>query len=167
MVLPIKKFPDKVLRAPTQKVVFPLSEEMKELTLDMMDTVKAADGIGLAAPQVGKSVKLVVINLEKSGLELFPLYNPKILKRGFKKIEIEEGCLSLPGIFGMVKRPKKIKVEAQNMKGEKVVFEDDGWVSRVVQHEVDHIDNVLIIDLIKKYTQGEDLVKAWKKQKLF
>ncbi|MCL5774966.1 MAG: peptide deformylase [Patescibacteria group bacterium] len=167
MVLPIKKFPDKVLRAPTQKVAFPLSEEMKKLTLDMIDTVKAADGIGLAAPQVGKSVKLVVINLEKSGLELFPLYNPKILKRGFKKVEIEEGCLSLPGIFGMVKRPKKIKVEAQNMKGEKVVFEDDGWVSRVVQHEVDHIDNVLIIDLIKKYTQGEDLVKAWKKQKLF
>ena len=167
MVLPIKKFPDKVLRAPTHRVVFPLSQEMKKLTLDMIDTVKAADGIGLAAPQVGKPVKLVVINLEKSGLELFPLYNPRILKKGFKKVEIEEGCLSLPGVFGMVKRPKKIKVEAQNMKGEKVVFEDDGWVSRVVQHEVDHIDNVLIIDLIKKYTQGEDLVKAWKKQKLF
>ena len=167
MVLPIKKFPDKVLRAPTQKVSFPLSQEMKKLTLDMIDTVKAADGIGLAAPQVGKSVKLVVINLEKSGLELFPLYNPKILKKGFKKVEIEEGCLSLPGIFGIVKRPKKIKVEAQNMKGETVVFEDDGWVSRVVQHEIDHIDNVLIIDLIKKYTQGEDQVKAWKKQKLF
>ena len=166
MILPIKKYPDKVLRTPTQEVSFPLSQEMKKLTLDMMETVKAADGIGLAAPQVGKSVKLVVINLEKSGLELFPLYNPKIIKKGFKKAEIEEGCLSLPGIFGLVKRPKKIRVEAQNMRGEKVTFEDDGWVSRVVQHELDHINATLIIDLIKKYTQGEDIVKNWKKQKL-
>ena len=166
MILPIKKYPDKVLRTPTQEVSFPLSQEMKKLTADMMETVKAADGIGLAAPQVGKSVKLVVINLEKSGLELFPLYNPKIIKKGFKKVEIEEGCLSLPGIFGLVKRPKKIRVEAQNMRGEKVTFEDDGWVSRVVQHELDHINSTLIIDLIKKYTQGEDIVKNWKKQKL-
>ncbi len=166
MILPIKKFPDKVLRAPTQAVVFPLSPEIKKLTADMIDTVKAADGIGLAAPQVGKSVKLVVINLEKSGLELFPLYNPRIVKTGFKKIEIEEGCLSLPGIFGMVKRPKKVSVEAYSASGQKVVFEDDGWVSRVVQHELDHINGTLIIDLVRKYTQGGDVVKAWKKQKL-
>lgn len=132
----------------------------------MIDTVRAADGIGLAAPQVGKSVKLVVINLEKSGLQLFPLYNARVVKKGFKKVEIEEGCLSLPGIFGLVKRPKKITVEAQNMKGEKITFEDDGWVARVVQHELDHVNGRLIIDLIKKYTQGEEIVKSWKKQKL-
>jgi peptide deformylase len=166
MILPIKKYPDKVLRTSTEEVVFPLSQEMKKLTLDMMDTVRAADGIGLAAPQVGKSVKLVIINLEKSGLELFPLYNARVVKKGFKKVDIEEGCLSLPGIFGLVKRPKKITVEAQNMKGEKITFEDDGWVARVVQHELDHINGKLIIDVIKKYTQGEEIVKSWKKQKL-
>ncbi len=133
----------------------------------MADTVRNADGIGLAAPQVGQSVEVVVINLEKSGLPLFPLYNPKILKKSFKKAEIEEGCLSVPGVFGLVKRHKKITVEAQNEKGEKLKFADDGWVARVVQHEIDHINGTLIIDHIKKYSQGGEIVKIWKKRKLF
>lgn len=158
MILPIKKYPDPVLRAKTEPVVFPLSPEIKKLTKDMMDTVQAADGIGLAAPQVGKSVKLIVINLDKSGIPLFALYNPKIKSKGFKKVEIEEGCLSIPGVFGMVKRPKKVTIEAQNHKGEKIKITDDGWVSRVAQHEIDHTNGVLIIDLIKKYTKGEELV---------
>lgn len=166
MILPIIKFPNKVLRAPTQEVVFPLSKEIQKLVKDMADTVRNADGIGLAAPQVGKLFRLAVINLEKNGLNLFPLFNPKILKKSLKKAEIEEGCLSLPGIFGMVKRPKKITIEAQNAKGEKIRFTDDGWVARIVQHEMDHIDGKLIIDLIKKYTKGEEIVKEWKKQKV-
>lgn len=166
MVLPIITYPNNVLRAPTREISFPLSKEIKKLTKDMMDTVREADGIGLAAPQVGMSVKLVVINLEKNGVPLFPLYNPKVVSKGFKKVELEEGCLSLPKVFGMVKRPKKVKIEAQNAKGEKVIFEDDGWVSRVAQHEIDHINGVLIIDLIKKYTQGEEIVKEWRKAKL-
>jgi len=74
--------------------------------------------------------------------------------------------LSIPGVYGLVKRPKKVKIEAQNMNGEKVTFTDDGWISRVAQHEIDHINGVLIIDLVKKYSQGEELVKTWKKQKL-
>jgi peptide deformylase len=71
-----------------------------------------------------------------------------------KKIEIEEGCLSLPGIFGMVKRPKKVTIQAQNLHGEKVEITDEGWISRVAQHEIDHTNGILIIDLIKKYTKG-------------
>ncbi len=159
MILPILTHPNKILRQPTEPVAFPLSPEMQKLTRDMIDTVKKADGIGLAAPQVGRSVKLVIINLEKSGLPLFPLYNPKITSRGFRKMEIEEGCLSIPGVFGMVKRPKKVTIEAQNARGEKISITDEGWISRVAQHEIDHINGVLIIDLIKKYTQGEDLVR--------
>ena len=163
MILPISKFPSKVLRSPTQTVVFPLSNEIKKLTKDMMDTVKNADGIGLAAPQVGKSVKLVIIYLEKSGIPAFPLYNPKILKKSFKKVEIEEGCLSIPGVFGKVKRPQKLTVQAQNADGKIIKFEDDGWVARVVQHEVDHISQTMIIDRIKTYSQGEEVAKRWKK----
>lgn len=162
MILPIKTYPDPVLRKPTEAVVFPLSKEMQKLTKDMIETVRNADGIGLAAPQVGKSVKLIIINLEKSGVPIFALYNPKIKSRGFKKIEIEEGCLSLPGIYGMVRRPKKVVIEAQNHLGETVKISDDGWISRVAQHEIDHTNGVLIIDLIKKYTKGEELVKALK-----
>ena len=166
MVLPIVTYPNDVLRKPTEPVSFPLSKEMEKLTKDMIDTVKKADGIGLAAPQVGKSVKLVIINLEKNGIPLLALYNPVIKSKGIRKVEIEEGCLSIPGVFGMVKRPKKVVIEAQTANGELIKFEDDGWVSRVVQHEIDHINGRLIIDLIKKYTQGEEQVKAWKKTNL-
>ncbi|MDR3642214.1 MAG: peptide deformylase [Candidatus Doudnabacteria bacterium] len=166
MILPIKIFPDDVLRRPTEPVVFPLSKDLQKLTKDMIETVRAADGIGLAAPQVGRSVKLIIVNLEKSGVPLMALYNPKIVGKGFKKTEIEEGCLSIPQVFGMVKRPQKVTIEAQNAEGKIVKFIDEGWVSRVAQHEIDHINGRLIIDLIKKYTQGEDLVKGWRKQKL-
>ena len=166
MVLPIKEFPDKVLRTPTEPVVFPLNKEMQKLTKDMIDTVRQADGIGLAAPQVGKSVKLIIINLEKSGVPLMALYNPKVIGKSFSKTDIEEGCLSIPGVFGMVKRPKKVTIEAQNAEGKVIKFTDDDWIARVTQHEIDHINGRLIIDLIKKYTQGEEIVKAWKKQKL-
>jgi peptide deformylase len=165
MILPIVTYPNKVLREPTDTVVFPLSKEIIKLTKDMIETVKKADGIGLAAPQVGRSVKLVIINLEKSGIPTFALYNPKVISKSFKKMEIEEGCLSLPGVFGMVKRPKKVTIEAQNAEGKTVKFTDDGWVSRVAQHEIDHINGVLIIDLIKKYTKGEEIVKDWEKNK--
>lgn len=158
MILPILTYPNDILRKPTEPVKFPLSKEMKKLTKDMVDTVRRADGIGLAAPQVGKSVKLVIINLEKSGIPLFPLYNAKITKRGWKKTEIEEGCLSIPGVFGMVKRPIKVTIEGQNTEGEKVIITDEGWVSRVAQHEIDHTNGVLIIDLIKKYTKGKELI---------
>jgi peptide deformylase len=165
MILPIVKFPDPVLRKPTEPVTFPLSPAIKKLTKDMIDTVKAADGIGLAAPQVGKSVKLIVINLEKNGVPLLVLYNPKIVSKGLGKTEIEEGCLSIPGVFGMVKRSKKATVRAQNALGETVTFTDTAWVARVAEHEIDHINGKLMIDLIKKYTQGEDIVKQWKKEK--
>lgn len=166
MVLPILTYPNEILRKPTESVSFPLSPEIKKLTKDMIDTVRNADGIGLAAPQVGKSVKLIVINLEKSGIPLMVLYNAKITSRGFKKVDIEEGCLSIPGIYGSVRRPKKVTVEAYNAEGKKIKFIDDGWISRVAQHEIDHTNGILIIDLIKTYTQGEEKVKEWKEKKL-
>lgn len=164
MILPILKFPNKILRTSAQEVVFPLSKEIQKLVKDMADTARNADGIGLAASQVGKPLRLVIVNLEKNGLNLFPLFNPRILKRSLRKTEVEEGCLSLPGIFGMVKRSKKITLEAQNLNGKKITFTDDGWVSRIIQHEVDHINGKLIIDYIKKYTKGEDIVKEWKEK---
>lgn len=132
----------------------------------MIDTVLKADGIGLAAPQVGKSVKLIVINLEKSGIPTFPIFNPKVVSRSLKKVEVEEGCLSIPGVFGNVKRPKKVTIEGQNYMGEKVRISDDGWIARVAQHEIDHINGVLIVDSIKEFTKGEEIVAEWKKKGL-
>src|SRR3989338_7728774 len=144
MVLPILTFPNEALRNPTEPVSFPLTKENKKLTQDMIDTVRSADGIGLAAPQVGKSVKVIIVNLEKNGVPLLELYNPKVVGRGFKKIAIEEGCLSIHGVFGNVKRPKKVTIEAYTAEGKLIKFTDDGWVSRVAQHEIDHINGILI-----------------------
>lgn len=155
MILPILTYPNPILRKPTESVSFPLSKEIKKLTKDMVDTVRHSDGIGLAAPQVGKSVKLIIINLEKSGIPLFPLYNARIKSKSWKKVEIEEGCLSIPGVYGMVKRPKKVTIVGQNENGEKISITDEGWIARVAQHEIDHTEGRLIIDLIKKYTKGE------------
>ena len=166
MVLPILTYPNKVLRQHAEPVAFPLSKEMKELTKNMIDTVRMADGVGLAAPQVGQALKLIIINLEKNNTPPFPLYNARVIKKSFKKIEIEEGCLSLPGVFGLVKRSKTVTIEAQNARGEVVQITDDGWISRIAQHEIDHTEGVLIIDLIKKYSQGQEIVKAWKEKKL-
>ena len=160
MILPILTYPNDILRKPAEAVKFPLSKEIKKLTKDMIDTVRHSDGIGLAAPQVGKSVKLIIVNLEKSGIPLFPLYNAKIKSKGFRKTEIEEGCLSIPGVFGMVKRPLKVTIEAFDQDGKKIKITDEGWISRVAQHEIDHTNGVLIIDLIKKYTKGEELIRS-------
>lgn len=162
MVLPILTFPHPVLRANALPVTFPLNATLRKLTADMFDTVRRADGIGLAAPQVGQSVRLVVINLEKNGVPAFALYNPRIVKRSLRKLTLEEGCLSIPGIFGMVRRPKRVTVEAENAQGETVRFTDDGWIARVAQHEIDHINGKLIVDIITRYTQGDDQVRAWR-----
>ncbi|MBI3231709.1 MAG: peptide deformylase [Candidatus Doudnabacteria bacterium] len=163
MILPILTYPNPILRKPTQPVTFPLSKEAQKLARDMIDTVKNADGIGLAAPQVGKSLKIIVINLDKSGIPPTVLYNARIKKKSWRKTEVEEGCLSIPGVFGMVKRPKKTTVEAEDASGNKIEITDQAWVSRVAQHEIDHTNGVLIIDLIKKYTKGEELAKRFSK----
>ena len=165
MILPILTYPNPILRKPAEPVSFPLSKEIQKLTKDMIDTVRNADGIGLAAPQVGKSVKVIIINLEKNGVPLLALYNPKVASKGFKKSLIEEGCLSIPGVFGLVKRPLKATIQAQDAEGKTIKFTDNGWIARVAQHEIDHINGRLIIDIIKKYTQGEEMVKTWKKEK--
>ena len=164
MILPIVKLPSKVLRAPTSAVTFPLSKQNQRLISDMLDTVKKADGIGLAATQVAKSLNMAIIYLEDAGVPPFVLFNPKIIKASKEQVEIEEGCLSMPGVFGIVSRPKKITVEAQDKDGKKITLTDDDWISRVMQHEIDHLNNVLIIDRFSKITRGKELVSKYEEK---
>ncbi len=159
MNLHIVLYPNKVLRTKTKKVKFPLTNQERKLIKDMLDTVKHADGVGLAAPQVNQSLALIVVNLESMGLKPFVLINPEIIKASKKKNEMDEGCLSIPGVFGFVPRPEEIEFEAQDVDGNKFRAKVDGMLAKVIQHEIDHINGVLIIDRIKKYTQGKELVK--------
>lgn len=159
MFLPISKLPAQVLRNPVEEVVFPLDKKMKRLLMDMLDTVQSAEGIGLAATQVGKSLNLALIFLAHQGKEPFFICNPKIIKTSKEEVAIEEGCLSIPGVYGMVSRPKKITVEYFDLLGEKQTIEDDGWTARVLQHEIDHLNNILICDKFKTITKGGEMLK--------
>lgn len=163
MVLPITKLPSKVLRLPTEKINFPLSKDLRRLILDMVETCKKADGIGLAAPQVSKPLNMALIYLEEAGVPAFVLFNPRIIKKSKETVELEEGCLSMPGVFGMVSRPKKITVEAEDLEGKTMTLTDDDWIARVMQHEIDHLNQTLIIDKFSSITRGHELLKKYQK----
>ncbi len=162
MVLPITKLPAKILRKPTRQVSFPITKDIKRLFNDMLATVKKADGIGLAAPQISRDLNLALIYLADMDIPPFPIINPVITESGKELVEIEEGCLSLPGVFGMVSRPKKITVTFQDYEGKPVTITDDGWLARVIQHEIDHLHGTLIIDKFKSITRGKELLDQYK-----
>ncbi|MBX4191799.1 MAG: peptide deformylase [Candidatus Doudnabacteria bacterium] len=153
-MLKIVTIPNPILTKKTE-LVKKFDQKLLDLVTEMIETCRKANGIGLAAPQIGKSIRLCIINLEHLGMPPFALVNPKITKKSWKKIDLEEGCLSIPGVFGIVKRPKKITVTAYNLDGTRIVIEADGLLSRVIQHEVDHLDGVLFTTKMSKQTSGK------------
>ena len=142
-VLPIITYPNPILEKKTEKITDPKTPEIKELILDMLETMEhAQNAVGLAAPQVGKSVSLCII---KTDGKTHILINPKIKSRSWKKEICEEGCLSFPGQYIPVKRSAKVKVEALNRNGEKIILKGEGLLARAFQHEIDHLNGILYI----------------------
>jgi peptide deformylase len=139
----IRKDGDEVLRKMSRKVE---AVDNRILTLldDMKDTMYHADGVGLAAPQVGILKRITVIDV---GEGLINLINPEIIATEGEYVD-EEGCLSIPGEQGKVLRPEKVKVKALNEKGEEFVLEGEGLLARAICHELDHLDGVLFTDKI-------------------
>jgi peptide deformylase len=154
MILKIVKVPAPILLSKTS-LVKEITPEILKLVKDMIETCRKAKGIGLAAPQVGHSIRLCIINLEHLGLPPFALINPKIIKTSWRKVELEEGCLSIPEVFGIVKRPNKVTVKALNAEGDETKFQADGILARVIQHELDHLDGVLFTSKMIKQTSGQ------------
>ncbi len=132
---------DEVLRKKTREVDV-INDKITTLVRDMAETMYKADGIGLAAPQVGVLKRVVVIDV---GGGLIELINPKIVSESGEQTEIE-GCLSVPDVVGEVKRPARVEVEALNLKGKEIVIEGEGLLARALCHEIDHLDGVLFID---------------------
>ena len=122
------------------------SLEIKELCLSMVKTMLKKDGIGLAAPQVGKSSRIIVVNIKEGQIIML---NPKINRKSLLKEWGEEGCLSVPGVFGEVKRHKKIACEYFDMSAKKIKLKAEGLLARVIQHEIDHLDGILFVDKAK------------------
>ena len=156
--LRIVKYPHPALRAPNQEITKEevSSEELKKLSKGMLKVMYAAEGVGLAAPQVGVNKRLMVYNPtgdSKKWLDETVLVNPKIVEFSeAKDLEIE-GCLSFPDMNGEVVRSKWIKVEAINLNGKKIKKKFTGWEARIFQHEYDHLDGTVYIDRLSEETR--------------
>ena len=149
-ILPIRKYPDPVLRKKAEAVP-KLTKEIKKLVRDMFDTMRKAGGVGLAAPQIGVSKRVVVVDIsdkeEGRSMEPMAFLNPEIISQGGSSIEGEEGCLSFPAdARGVVPRASKITVRAISEQGKEATFQATELLSRVIQHEVDHLNGILFID---------------------
>lgn len=136
---------DSVLRKKS-KHVEKIDEKIIQLLEDMADTMYAADGVGLAAPQVGILKRVVVIDVGEGVIELI---NPEIIEVRGEQLD-EEGCLSVIGESGFVKRPQYVKVKALNRYGKEIILEGTGLLARAFCHEIDHLEGVLFIDKIEK-----------------
>lgn len=161
MILPIRVFGDPALRQSTEPVEHD-SEELQTLIDDMIETMRGASGIGLAAPQVGRSERLFVIDLAPMAEELkeegetVPLQpmvfiNPEIIGETDEECRMEEGCLSIPDVREMVDRPEAVRLRYLDRDFEEREVEAEGFLARVLQHEYDHLEGVLFTDYLSAF----------------
>jgi peptide deformylase len=165
MIYPIVKFPDPILQQPAEPVTV-FDAELRKLVDDMFTSMYDAQGIGLAAPQIGVSKRLTVIDLsfQKKPEDKIVLINPEVVELKGKQVE-EEGCLSLPEIRDRVVRAAEVKVRAQDAEGKSIEVEGTELLARAIQHEVDHLDGILFIFRLSRLKRDLQLRKIRKLQK--
>jgi peptide deformylase len=169
-ILKIAKLGHPVLLKKTNEISNLDSIDLKKIIYDMSETMIDANGIGLAAPQVHLSHRLFIYRNpdieEEEKIKVFVLINPKIENISNETEDDWEGCLSIPGMSGLVRRSKKIKYSAIDLKGEKVSGEVDGLHARVIQHEFDHLNGILYTSRLadkRAFGYSEEIEKFWKK----
>jgi len=145
-VHPIVILPDPRLRAETATITV-FDAELHTLLDDMYETMYAANGIGLAAPQIGISKKIAVIDISRERNEPFCIINPEIIERKGEEL-MEEGCLSVPGVYDKAPRALWVKVKAQDRDGKHIEIEGDGLLAHCLQHEIDHLNGKLYVDYL-------------------
>lgn len=152
-VLPIVKYPNEILEVECEKVTT-FDRKLSKLIKDMYDTMLEADGVGLAAPQVGIAKQIAIVDIgDESGL--IELINPVILERKGEQVG-PEGCLSFPDLFGEVTRNDYVKVRAQNQRGKTYIIEAREFLARAIQHEIDHLHGILFTSKVNRfYEEGE------------
>jgi peptide deformylase len=163
-ILKIHTYPEPVLKV----VATPydtITDKDRQLARDMMETMYSDSGVGLAAPQVGVSKRLIVCAPEQERGQEYIFFNPVIKSKKGKCVGAE-GCLSLPGISGDVERAEEIMFEGMDVNGEKIQKNVSGFFARIIQHEIDHLDGILFVDrvnlsdrqtLLNTYQSGDDL----------
>tara|TARA_B100001769_G_C22062973_1_gene571809 strand:+ start:796 stop:1314 length:519 start_codon:yes stop_codon:yes gene_type:complete len=157
--------PNKFLRQVSKKVDV-VSNVERALMDDMLETMYDANGIGLAAIQVGVPKRIIVIDLEKKENKNMPLFlvNPVIIKKNDKLTTYEEGCLSVPDQFAEIDRPNKCTVEYLDYDGKKKILDADGLLATCIQHEMDHLEGILFIDYLSKLKR-DYIIKKLSKSK--
>ena len=143
MILDITKLGEDILRQVAQPVP-EVNDEIRQLAEDMFETMIAADGVGLACPQIGKSLRMFVLIADDEVRRVF--INPQIIKTSEERCDYDEGCLSIPQIYETISRPKSITVQATNEQGKPFTLEAEGFLARIIQHEYDHLEGILYID---------------------
>ena len=125
-----------------------VDDEIRQLVDDMFETMYDAPGIGLAAIQVGEPIRMLVMDISKEDEDRKPhvLINPEVVATGDEPSTYEEGCLSIPGFLGEVERPESVTVKGFTRQGQPTRIKAKGWLARIFQHEIDHLDGVLFID---------------------
>lgn len=146
-LLPILSFPDPRLRTIAQPVK-EITDEIRQLAADMLETMYQAPGIGLAATQVDRHIQLIVIDISENKDQPLVFINPKLTPLTEEKQPYEEGCLSVPQIYDKVERASRVKIEALNLDGEKIEIDADSLLAVCIQHEMDHLNGKLFVDYL-------------------
>ena len=159
-------FYDPILRQPTTPVKLETAADRKHadtVAMSLCETLKAHEGLGLSANQCGRTERMFALNM---GEDIWTLFNPEIIERSESLSELQEGCLSYPGLYLKLKRSEKIKVKFQAINGEWIEQEFDGLTAVCVQHEIDHLDGKMFTDLVSpiKLEQAKRKVKQYKKR---
>ncbi len=162
----ILTLPDPILRKESV-LVEKVNDEIRKLLDDMLETMYAAPGIGLAAVQIGVLKRVIVMDMSKKDEKKNPYFiiNPKIISKSKELASYEEGCLSIPNQFAEVERPKKCIIQFLDYDGKKQELNAEGLLATCIQHEIDHLNGILFIDYLSKLKKDLILKKAEKKKK--
>ena len=151
MILDIVQLGDPILRRKAHKIS-KVDNEIRILANDMLETMRDSFGVGLAAPQIGELIRLIVVeNYEDEAAEgaakkVYKLINPEIVWRSEETVLAEEGCLSIKGLVGQVERAQSVRIKALSIYGRPMNLSASGWLARIFQHEIDHLDGICYVD---------------------
>ncbi len=160
-LLPILSFPDPRLRT-RAKPVEKITDEIRTLASNMLETMYAAPGVGLAASQVDRHIELIVMDISEDKSQPMVFINPKVTTLGTETAPYEEGCLSVPEVYDKVERPARVRIEALNLEGQTFTMDADGLLAVCIQHEMDHLNGKLFVDYLsplKRQRIKDKLVK--------
>jgi len=160
--LALNTYPDDILSTPCEEIA-EVTVDIHEFANDMTQTMYACDGIGLAAPQVGRSIRLIVIDCSKDATGLKHFVNPRIVaSRGTR--QRAETCISFPGLKLRVSRAIEVDVESLDLKGNKTIYNASGLEANCIQHEIDHLDGITFLDRVSRQ-QRRHALRRWEKEK--